>query len=250
MTPAWLWQIPFAHRGLHGPENLVPENSRAAFRAALAHRFGIELDVLAARDNVAMVFHDRRLERLCGIAGEAAERTAAELSALAINGTPETIPTLAEVLDLVGGGVPLLIEIKSPPGRPVGALEAEVARLLDGYAGPVAVQSFALQTVDWFRQNRPAVLRGQIVDAPRKWDAAMRAAITETIAGLRPAPDFIVHDVHALPSDFSRFAKAKGLPVLTWTVHSEADAEQARQFADNVIFEIWRPAAGAREANG
>lgn len=245
MTPVWLWRTPFAHRGLHGPEDRVPENSRAAFHAALAEGFGAELDVLAAWDGVPMVFHDWRLDRLCGVAGETSERTAAELASLAINDTPETIPSLADILNLVHGRVPLLIEVKSQPRRPPGAIEGEVARLLDAYDGPVAVQSFALFTVDWFRRNRPAILCGQIVDAPRKWDAATRDAIAAIIAGARPAPAFIAHDVHALPSDFSRFAKAKGVPVLTWTVQNETEAKKAREFADNVIFETWRPAQAA-----
>ncbi len=241
MTPAWLWETPFAHRGLHGPEDRVPENSRAAFQAARVKEFGSELDVLAARDGVPIVFHDLRLDRLCGIAGETSERTAAELAALAINNTLETIPSLADILNVVRGGMPLLIEIKSQPGRPAGALEAEIACLLDTYAGPVAVQSFSLSTIDWFRQHRPDMICGQIVDAPRKWDAVTRDAMAAIIAGARPVPSFIAHDVHALPSDFSRFAKAKGVPVLTWTVQNETDAKRAREFADNVIFEHWWP---------
>jgi glycerophosphoryl diester phosphodiesterase len=249
MTPAWLWQTPFAHRGLHGPEDRVPENSRAAFQTAISEGFGIELDILAARDGVPMVFHDERLDRLCSIAGETGERTAAELAALTINNTPETIPSLAETLNVVRGRVPLLIEIKSQLRRPAGALELEVARILDAYAGPVAVQSFALFTVDWFRQNRPETLCGQIIDASRKWDMATRDAIASIIAGTRPAPAFIAHDVDALPSDFSRFAKARGVPVLTWTVQNETDAKRAREFADNVIFETWRPAQAAAQAH-
>ena len=127
---------PFAHRGLHGPSR--PENSRAAFEAAIAAGSGIELDVQASRDGEAMVFHDYDLDRLTAAHGRTADLTGAELGALALSGTAETIPSLAQVLALIGGRTPLLIEVKSPDRHVVPLCRAVAAALEEG-SGPIGI---------------------------------------------------------------------------------------------------------------
>src|SRR4051794_27014293 len=124
---------PFAHRGLHGPER--PENSRAAFAAAIAAGSGIELDVQASRDGAAIVFHDDELDRLTAARGPIAALSAAELVRLRLAGTAETIPTLADALRLIAGKAPLLIEVKSPHRRVMPLCRAVAAALAD-YSGP------------------------------------------------------------------------------------------------------------------
>ena len=131
--PAAFLERPIAHRALHGPGR--PENSRAAIRAAVAAGYGIEIDVQPSADGVAMVFHDADLDRLTGTAGPIRGRTAADLARLPLHGGDEGIPTLAEVLALVAGRVPLLVEIKDQDGAlgpGVGALEAATAAACAG----------------------------------------------------------------------------------------------------------------------
>jgi glycerophosphoryl diester phosphodiesterase len=170
--------LPFAHRGLHGPDR--PENSRAAFRAALDAGHGIELDVRLSRDGHAMVFHDAELGRLTGEHGALAERSAAELAGIALKGgAGETIPSLPEVLALIAGRAPLLIELKAPDAR-VAPLCLSVFRALDGYRGPVGVMSFNPEVGRWFAQHGPRVTRGLVVTEagrrpPRRMEAPPRA---------------------------------------------------------------------------
>jgi glycerophosphoryl diester phosphodiesterase len=131
-----LGAVPFAHRGLHGG-NLV-ENSGGAIAAAVARGYGIELDVQLSRDGVAMVFHDYELDRLTLEQGALAERSAAELQALRLYVGNDVMPRLAEALEMIGGRVPLLVEVKSRHRR-VARLCAAVAGALAGYDGPVGV---------------------------------------------------------------------------------------------------------------
>jgi len=222
---------PFAHRGLHGPGR--PENGRAAFEAAIAAGHGIELDVQASADGEAIVLHDYALERLTEGFGAVRSLSAAELKRVGLKGSDETIPTLAEILALVGGRAPLLIEVKSPDRR-VAALSRAVHRALAGYAGPVAVMSFNPEIAHWFAVHAPGRLRGLVIsEAGRKW----RGIATRRFALWRARPDFLAYDVRDLPSRFAERARAKGLKVLTWTCRSEADRARAAEHADQIIYE-------------
>ena len=132
LPPAFLTQ-PLAHRGLHDLARGVAENSRAAIRLAIDHGYGIEIDIQGSADGEAMVFHDYELKRLTGAKGFVRERTAAELQKLTLSGGGEPPPTLAEMLDIVAGRAPLLIEIKDQSVRSLptdGVLERRVAALL------------------------------------------------------------------------------------------------------------------------
>jgi glycerophosphoryl diester phosphodiesterase len=226
---ARLGAVPFAHRGLHGAD--VVENSLAAFAAAVAAGHGIELDVQLSRDGEAMVFHDYRLDRLTGEAGAVAGRTAAELGATAYRGGEGRIPTLPEVLRLIGGQVPLLIEVKSPDRR-VGRLCRAVGRALDGYAGPVGVMSFNPEVGRWFARHAPGALRGLVVSESGK--RSLRGRIERRLSLLRSSADFLACDIRDLPSGF---AGAAGLPVYTWTVRTDADRASAAAHADQIIYE-------------
>jgi glycerophosphoryl diester phosphodiesterase len=229
-----LTALPFAHRGLHGPGRL--ENSRAAFEAAIAAGHGIELDVQASREGYALVIHDYRLERLTEGFGEICGMAAAELQRIRLKDSPETIPTLREVLELIGGRVPLLIEVKSP-GRRVDALSGDVAGALYDYKGPVAVMSFNPEVGRWFARYMPEVLRGLVVtEAGRKW----RGLLTRRLALWRSRANFLAYDIRDLPSRFAARQRTKGLPVLTWTCRAEADRARAALHADQVIYEDLR----------
>jgi glycerophosphoryl diester phosphodiesterase len=222
---------PFAHRGLHGSG--VAENSRAAFAAAIAAGHGIEMDVQASRDGEAMVFHDEELPRLADARGRLDAWSAAELGRFRLLGTEETIPTLAEVLSLIGGRVPLLIEIKSPHRR-VAPLCRSVARALQGYAGPVAVMSFNPEVGHWFAGHAPARLRGLVVSEQKK---KLRGLVERPLALWRARADFLAYDIRDLPSRFADAQRHRGMPVLTWTVRSLADRARAAEHASQIIYE-------------
>ena len=154
---------PIAHRALHDVNAGRPENSRAAIEAAIRAGYGIEIDIQRSSDGVAMVFHDYTLDRLAEATGPIATRTAAELGQLRLKGNDEGIPTLSEVLELVDGRVPLLIEVKDQDGQMgpnVGPLETAIAADLAGYGGPVALMSFNPNSVAALAELLPETARG------------------------------------------------------------------------------------------
>ncbi len=223
-----LFAKPFAHRGLHGAG--ITENSRAAFRAAIAAGHGVELDVQASGDGEAIVFHDYELARLTDGQGKLAEMDAATLGAIPLKGEREGLPTLAEILALIDGRASLLIEVKSP-GRRVAALSGAVARALEYYIGPVAVMSFNPGVPRWFARHRPDVLRGLVVTEEGK---PQRARLKRRFSLWWSKADFLAYDIRDLPS---RFAAASGLMVGTWTVRTEAQRATAARYADQIIYE-------------
>lgn len=236
MPAAFLIERPFAHRGLHGGAEGPVENSLAAFRAAIAGGFGMECDVQASADGVAFVFHDATLDRLTAESGPVAARTAGELDRVMLTGTREPIPRLHALLALVAGRMPLLIEVKSPNAHVRGLCEA-VAEALLYYAGQVAVMSFNPEVGAWFARNAPTVTRGLIVTEENKH--GLRGMMERRLALWRARPDFLAYDIRDLPtSAFAAAARKRDLPMLTWTVRTDAQRDAAAQFADQPIFEI------------
>ena len=222
---------PFAHRGLHGAG--IPENSLAAFAAAIEAGRGIELDVRLSADGEAVVFHDAELGRLAEASGPVAARAAAELGRIRLRGSDETIPTLAETLALIAGRTGLLVEVKAA-GRRADAISRATARALGGYTGPVAVMSFNPEVGRWFARNASERLRGLVVtEAGKGW----RGPLERSFALWRSRPDFLAYDIRDLPSRFASRRRAQGLPVLTWTCRSEADQARAAAHADQIIYE-------------
>jgi glycerophosphoryl diester phosphodiesterase len=161
--PAELLRLPIAHRALHDRSAGRPENSPAAIRAAVEAGYAIEIDVQGTRDGQAVVFHDEWMERLTEATGFVKDYTAAELGRIALRHGTDTIPTLPQVLAIVAGRVPLLIEIKDQTDRMAetdGRLEAAVARDLQGYSGRVAVMSFNPHAVANMARLAPDIPRG------------------------------------------------------------------------------------------
>lgn len=238
-TIDWLTAQPFAHRGLHGDN--APENSLAACRGAIEHGYGIEIDVGLSRDGVAIVFHDDDLDRLTDEHGPMEERSSIALTAIRLKGGDEHIPTLSDVLDLVAGRVPLLIEVKAPrsSGTPVGRRCLPVRRALEGYIGPVAVMSFHPGVGQWFRRHAPRTVRGLVIteQSDRTLLAKLRGKLFRRIAIHQADPDFLAVDVRDLPSRVTRRMRAKGVKVLTWTVKTPQDERIAIDHADEMIFE-------------
>jgi glycerophosphoryl diester phosphodiesterase len=237
---AFLKAQPFAHRGLHGEE--VIENSRAAFSAAIALRHGIELDVQAAQDGEPFVFHDAELERLTNERGSIADCMSAELDRIRLKGSEETIPRLSEILALVAGRAPILIEIKTPDHH-CGMLCVAVRRALEGYRGNVAVMSFNPNVGRWFHAHSPRTIRGLVITeaGPETKLERIKARAERHVALWRARPDFLAYDIRDLPSRFAGAQRKRGLPLLTWTVRTAAQERTALTCTDEVIYEKPRP---------
>lgn len=241
---AWrrLFAPPIAHRGLWSASG-APENSLAAFQHAVERGYGVELDVQLSADGEAIVFHDAELARLTGTAGRLRDKTARDLRDLALAGTDETIPTLAEALTVIGRQGLVIIELKTPPGE-VGALEKRVAEVLIDHAGPAAVASFNPYSVAFFADHHPKVLRGLIsysyadqprlaADQRRSFQALEHASIAR--------PHFLSLGADILPSGAAAELRQAGKPVIAWTVRSADVWEGLKPACDNYIFEGFAP---------
>lgn len=224
----WLRGAVLAHRGLHGPG--VPENAPSAFAAAVACGLGIECDVHKSSDGQAIVFHDWELDRLTGETGPVEERSAAQLGAIRLSGSADTIPTLRQVLDLVAGKVPVVIEVKSRRDARIGALCLAVRRVLEGYRGPHAVMSFDPRVSRWFALNSAHTVRGLVVSEDH--DKALPGRLRRHLALWHARPDFLAYDIRDLPGRFPAAQRRRGLPIVTWTVRSAEHLARARDHAD------------------
>ena len=247
--PACFLTRPIAHRGLHDASDGRPENSAAAFRAAIAAGYAIELDVQMSLDGAAMVFHDYHLSRLTGQNGPVAQRPASDLSRIQLSGSQDTITDLEQVLGLIAGQVPLLVEIKDQDGNMehnVGVLEAAVAQALRSYRGPVAVMSFNPYSVTAFGEIRSDIPLGLVTDSfePEDWptlNAERREHLAQILDFGTSGAGFISHNQAHLEDLPVSALKAQEVPVLCWTVRSRDEEHRARRIADNVTFEGYLP---------
>jgi len=243
----WLTARPIAHRGLHDAQKGIIENTPAAFTAAVAARYGIECDLQISADGEAMVYHDDALGRLTEGTAPLATMAAADLKRVPFKATNDRIITLAELCELVGSRVTLLIELKSRFDGDL-RLARRAAEVLAGYAGPVAVMSFDPAQVAAFRRAAPAITRGVVAErryVDHDWDrlsATTKRAMSYFAHALRTRPQFIAYSVKDLPAALPSMARTLlGLPLLTWTVRSADDRQRAARYADQMIFEGFRP---------
>lgn len=243
--PADFLAAPLAHRGYHDAAKARPENSRAAARAAIAAGYGIEIDIQPSAENVPMVFHDYDLKRLTGRSGRVRGTSAAALQAMPLLGTAERIPTLADMLKIVAGQVPLLIEIKDQDGAmgpAVGPLEKAVADTLRDYAGPIALMSFNPNSVAELARAAPHLPRGITTSAYSitGWPllpARVRNHLREIPDLARTGASFISHEAADLERPLIADLKARGIRILTWTIRSPEAEARARRVAENITFE-------------
>ncbi|MEE9388143.1 MAG: glycerophosphodiester phosphodiesterase family protein [Paracoccaceae bacterium] len=248
LAPSFL-KVPIAHRGLHDVAQGRAENSLSAVRAAIDAGYGIEIDIQRSNDGHAMVFHDYDLGRLTGETGSIHQRNASFLAEVTLIGSDDTIPTLAQVLTVVAGQVPVLIEIKDQDGAMganTGPLEAAIAADLKHYAGDVAVMSFNPHAVAAMAQLLPDTPRGLVTGSFREENWGMLPSYIRD--HLRAIPDFestgscfISHRLDDLDRQRVVELRSNGTPVLCWTVKSHADEAVARELADNITFEGYLP---------
>lgn len=249
LPPSFLGET-IVHRGLHDVANGVQENSRPSFEAAIKGGYGIELDLQLSSDGEAMVFHDYMLERLTNETGPVQMRTAAELQSITLKIGNDPIMVLPDLLELVDGQSPLLIELKDQDGAAgpnVGHLEYRVAEIMKKYKGDVAVMSFNPHSMMVMSDIAPNIPRGLTTSDfnAEFWPMLPRKRASELIA----IPDFgrtgscfISHDHRLLDAAPVRSLKARGVPILCWTVRSVEQEIKARRIADNITFEGYIPA--------
>jgi len=231
---AWLKEWRYAHRGLHGRE--VPENSPSAFADAIDRAMGIELDVQRSGDGHAIVFHDWELDRLTDETGPVIDRLAADLEQITLHANDDRIPQLSRTLDQIVGWVPVLIEIKSKFDRRTASPCLAVQRALEGYLGQHAVMSFDPTVSRWFLRHSPQTVRGLVIEEDGKGQG--RGAIGRRMLLWHARPDFLAYNIDNLPSRFAAAQRARGLPVLTWTVRTEDQRKRAVEHADAQITEL------------
>ena len=229
-----------AHRGLHSRDRAVPENSLPAFRAAVERGYGVEFDVHITLDGALVVFHDDTLLRMCGTDAHIDDLTLEEIRSHTLADTEEQIPLLSEVLEIVGGRTPIVLELKR--GRQNTLLcEKTRAALLD-YAGDVCIESFDPFIVRWWRKNAPEVLRGQL-SCPAKafgneLNGSAAFALSHLLTNFLCRPQFIAYGISGGRKPLTvRLCEALGAMRVCWTSHSPVHEEDN----DTVIFEYYRP---------
>ena len=243
--PSRFLTSPIAHRGLHDAASGRVENSPSAITAAINSGYGIEIDVQLSKDGAAIVFHDYHLDRLTAHSGTVAEKSEHELSQATLAGSQDTIPTLNQMLALIAGQVPLLIEIKDQDGdlgNNVGELEAAVADALQSYKGHIAVMSFNPNAVAVFAKLQPQTPVGLVTDSfsAQEWptlSASMRTHLAEISDFDRTGACFISHNEAKLHHLAVIRLKTRGVPILCWTVRSPDAEATARKIANNITFE-------------
>ncbi len=233
----------YAHRGLH--DKTRPENSMAAFRAALEHGYGIELDIHLLKDGNLAVIHDCSLKRTAGADIKITDLTTEELGSYRLEGTDETIPTFSQVLELFAGKAPLIIELKVD-GDNYAALADAAAKAMVGYEGAYCMESFDPRCVHALKKNHPHIIRGQLTEnyfagssslpAPLKW------ALKNQALNFITKPDFVAYNWR----DHGEFSNALvrrfwGVQGVTWTLRSQEDFDAATADGWLPIFENFTP---------
>lgn len=241
---------PIAHRGLHDARRGVIENTGPAFEAAIAKGYGIECDVRPAAGGVPVVFHDETLNRLVGVRGPLANVELNVLKTLRhrVGGAP--ILSFVELLDLVGGRVPLLVEVKSEWREHDPFFLAEIAKRATSYDGPIALMSFDPVVMAHLHELAPGIPRGIVsgryAGGGGRWLPRVgrkRARALRNLLKSGPvAPDFYAYQVDALPTAVTEYARlVEGLPLFSWTVRTAKQRRLAQHWADAMIFEGFEP---------
>ena len=235
----------YAHRGLHNKAKHIPENSLTAFEEAVQAGFGIELDVRVTRDNVLVVHHDESLERSCGDPRRVCDVPLEDLQRLSLFGTDEFIPTFDEVLQLVNGRVPLIVELKTDFSN--NALAAQVYERLKHYKGVYCVESFDPFAMRWFKKHAPDVVRGQLSFMPplkgkAPKECVRRLALGYLLINFLSRPDFIAYGYKTDSNLSFRFVANVFRPILaSWTVKDEGVYNELQKYYDMQIFEQFVP---------
>ena len=232
----------YAHRGLH--DETKPENSMAAFRAALENGYGIELDIHLMKDGNLAVIHDTTLMRTTGKDGKITDLTTEELTNYHLEGTDETIPTFRQVLDLFGGKAPLIIELKADDN--IEALVDAAVKAMEGYEGPYCMESFDPRCVHMLKKKYPHIIRGQLTEdffaTGSKLPAPLKWALKHQVMNFMITPDFVAYkfrDRKTISNTLVR--KFWGVQGVTWTLKTQEEYNAATSEGWLPIFEGFKP---------
>ena len=249
-APRWLIEAPVAHRGLHDERKGLVENTLAAAGAAAARAISVECDVQLSADGEAMVFHDESLERLTQASGELSALTAREIADVAFRHCSERIPTLGQLFDRIGGRVPLICELKSRFNGDM-RLARRAAQLAAAYGGPLALKSFDPAVIAHLRamptppgspgQSCPLGIVAQARFEREEWRALsghQRSVCANFLHLAETRPDFLSWSVDDLPHPMPfLLGRLASMPVMAWTVRTQAQKQVAERWADQIIFE-------------
>lgn len=234
----------YTHRGFHKEKHVAPENSLAAFSLAVQNNFGIEFDVQLSKDGIPVIFHDFNLNRVCGIDKNVNELTFNELRKLNLFDSKEKIPHLKELLDLVNGQVPLIVEIKSSSNDM--SVCSVVASYLDSYKGVYCVESFNPLAVIWYKKNRPKVIRGQLsmnyLKDKKEQNKLVSFLLQYLLFNFLTKPNFIAYDYRYYNNlSLILCRKFYGIATVAYTIPSKLELEKHLNGFDLFIFENFIP---------
>lgn len=238
---SWIIKKIITHRGLYDNVN-APENSMRAFSLACENDFGIELDVNMLKSGEIVVFHDANIKRMTGVDKLITDCTFDEILKIKLGDTNQTIPLLEDVIKLVNGKVPLLVEIKNRETT-TGELEIKTYDILKKYSGEYAIQSFNPLSVMWFKKNAPEIIRGQISGGYENWGIqGIRKFMLKYLAyNIISKPDFINYEIKYIDSIFMKFIKMKKKIIIGWVAGDKKQYEVAMEKFENVIIEKFIP---------
>ena len=227
-----------AHRGLH--DEKVPENSLLSFENAIKENFAIENDIHILKDGSVVVFHDDDLKRMCGVERNISDMTLEEIKELRLLQTDQEIPTLKECLELVDGKVPLVIEFKANSTEEANRLCQAADKILSEYKGEYYMQSFYPVAVQWYKKNRPDVIRGQLSSAFKKGKTSYKM-LGMLLFNFLGRPDFISYEYVYEKNFFRRFCcNVLGAYPIAWTFKEQKQIDDSREFK-GFIFEGFIP---------
>lgn len=233
----------YAHRGLHDNASDAPENSMRAFQKAVDAEFGIEMDIQLTKDQIPVVIHDFTLNRICGVEGRVDDYTYEELQQFSLYGTDQKIPKFEDVLKLVDGKVPLIVEFKIE--KTDLSLCPIADKLLREYKGPYCMESFNPLCVRWYRKHHKDIVRGQLSHAYLEYDGKNKIldfALQNLLFNFITKPDFIAFNHKHQKVLSRRLCRVfyKNLAV-AWTIRSEEELAEARKHFDLFIFDSFLP---------
>ena len=239
---SWIKEMHIAHRGLHSKDKSIPENSIPAFKLAIDKNYGIEMDINVLKDGTVIVFHDYNLKRLVGKDISLGELNYDDIKDFKILETNEKIPTLKEVLDLVDGQVPLLIELK-PLGDNM-LLCKEFYKVIKDYKGKFGIHSFSPNIVRWFKKNHPDIIRGQITEYFRdnsNMKKFSKYLMKSMFFNRFTKPDFVNYGIKDLPNKYCDKAYKKGLCIISYASRNQEEFDMVKKNYDNSVFEFFIP---------
>jgi len=246
----WLLETFICHRGCHNGNSTCPENSLMAFETAVRKGLAMELDVQLLADGEIAVFHDSNTLRMTGVDTLITSCEAHQLRGMRLMGSDQAIPLLDDVLDLVRGEVPLLIEMKGFGG--MGSFGKGIHQKLEGYDGPFALASFNPKALLWLKTRAPNILRGQISGSLENVKLAWhrKLLVRHLLTNGITKPHFISYEAERIP-EMKRVQSLRArMPVIAWTVRTREQYLRLKQFCDNIIFEGFDPSEEIMQEKG